>query len=134
MPVILETISWILKNVNVGVDRLIVEYGVRFIYSVETTYILFELPYFLALNAFLTVALTICIFSSQKMCQLDTIFSFCVIKIRVFEKSIFFQIISHHLDSLGFGRGICLVFLALQLSKSMKKVQIFIIIHQDFPR
>ena len=34
MPVILETISWILKNVNVGVDRLIVGYGVRFVYSV----------------------------------------------------------------------------------------------------
>ena len=33
MPVILETISWILKNVNVGVDRLIVGYGVRFVYS-----------------------------------------------------------------------------------------------------
>ena len=34
MPVILETISWILKNVNVGVERLIVGYGVRFVYSV----------------------------------------------------------------------------------------------------
>ena len=33
MPVILETMSWILKNVNVGVDRLIVGYGVRFVYS-----------------------------------------------------------------------------------------------------
>ena len=33
MPVILETISWILKNVNVGVDGLIVGYGVRFVYS-----------------------------------------------------------------------------------------------------
>ena len=33
MPVILEKISWILKNVNVGVDRLIVGYGVRFVYS-----------------------------------------------------------------------------------------------------
>ena len=31
---ILETMSWILKNVNVGVDRLIVGYGVRFVYSV----------------------------------------------------------------------------------------------------
>ena len=30
---ILETMSWILKNVNVGVDRLIVGYGVRFVYS-----------------------------------------------------------------------------------------------------
>ena len=36
MPVILETISWILKNVNVGVDRLIVGYGVRFVYSEGT--------------------------------------------------------------------------------------------------
>ena len=36
MPVILETISWILKNVNVGVDRLIVGYGVRFVYSVAS--------------------------------------------------------------------------------------------------
>ena len=34
MPVILETISWILKNVNVGVDRLIVGCGVGFVYSV----------------------------------------------------------------------------------------------------
>ena len=34
MPVILETISWNLKNVNVGVDGLIVGYGVRFVYSV----------------------------------------------------------------------------------------------------
>ena len=34
MPVILETISWILKNVNVGVDRLNIGYGVRFVYSV----------------------------------------------------------------------------------------------------
>ena len=33
MPVILETISWILKNVNVGVEGLIVGYGVRFVYS-----------------------------------------------------------------------------------------------------
>ena len=33
MPVILETISWILRKVNVGVDRLIVGYGVRFVYS-----------------------------------------------------------------------------------------------------
>ena len=33
MPVILETMSWILKNVNVGVDRLIVGYGIRFVYS-----------------------------------------------------------------------------------------------------
>ena len=40
MPVILETISWILKNVNVGVDRLIVGYGVRFVYSVMTTALL----------------------------------------------------------------------------------------------
>ena len=35
MPVILETISWILKNVNVGVDGLIVGYGIRFVYRVE---------------------------------------------------------------------------------------------------
>ena len=33
MPVILETISWILKYVNVGVDELNVQYGMRFIYS-----------------------------------------------------------------------------------------------------
>ena len=33
MPVILDTMSWILKNVNVGVDRLILGYGVRFVYS-----------------------------------------------------------------------------------------------------
>ena len=33
MPVILETISWILKNVNVGVDGLIIGYGIRFVYS-----------------------------------------------------------------------------------------------------
>ena len=40
MPVILETISWILKNVNVGVDRLIVGYGVRFVYSDSLYYFL----------------------------------------------------------------------------------------------
>ena len=33
MPVILETISWNLKNVNVLVEGLIVGYGVRFVYS-----------------------------------------------------------------------------------------------------
>ena len=44
MPVILETISWILKNVNVGVDRLIVGYGVRFVYS--------ESPHLLGLKDF----------------------------------------------------------------------------------
>ena len=33
MPVILETISQILKYVNVGVDELNVRYGMRFIYS-----------------------------------------------------------------------------------------------------
>ena len=38
MPVILETISWILKNLNVGVDRLIVGYGVRFVYSVYKSF------------------------------------------------------------------------------------------------
>ena len=38
MPVILETISWILKNVNVGVDRLIVGYGVRFVYSATNSF------------------------------------------------------------------------------------------------
>ena len=34
MPVILETNSWILKYVNVGVDELNVRYGMRFAYSV----------------------------------------------------------------------------------------------------
>ena len=33
MPVILETISQILKYVNVGVDELNVRYGMRFVYS-----------------------------------------------------------------------------------------------------
>ena len=54
MPVILETISQILKNVNVGVDGLIIGYGIRFVYSV--VYSLWSLPtsvlYFLWLNNF----------------------------------------------------------------------------------
>ena len=48
MPVILETISWILKYVNVGVDELNLRYGVRFVYSV--VYVLKQCAILIALD------------------------------------------------------------------------------------
>ena len=58
MPVILDTISWILKNVNVGVDGLNIGYGVRFVYSVVNTTKLINIKlYFFAFKIYAHVCM-----------------------------------------------------------------------------